>query len=601
MDLAPPGRAAAAATFGVAARAPLTLFATPTRARPAAAAATAVADFFFRLANPGSGWSRGWTSGGRGERPRPMGSPRDRRAVAHSGWGSQACSLSVDVVQRQRHAAIFFFANGDRRRRRWSARMDLAPPGRAAAAATFGVAARAPLTLFATPTRARPAAAAATAVADFFFRLANPGSGWSRGWTSGGRGERPRPMGSPRDRRAVAHSGWGSQACSLSVDVVQRQRHAAIFFFANGDRRRRRWSARMDLAPPGRAAAAATFGVAARAPLTLFATPTRARPAAAAATAVADFFFRLANPGSGWSRGWTSGGRGERPRPMGSPRDRRAVAHSGWGSQACSLSVDVVQRQRHAAIFFFANGDRRRRRWSARMDLAPPGRAAAAATFGVAARAPLTLFATPTRARPAAAAATAVADFFFRLANPGSGWSRGWTSGGRGERPRPMGSPRDRRAVAHSGWGSQACSLSVDVVQRQRHAAIFFFANGDRRRRRWSARMDLAPPGRAAAAATFGVAARAPLTLFATPTRARPAAAAATAVADFFFRLANPGSGWSRGWTSGGRGERPRPMGSPRDRRAVAHSGWGSQACSLSVDVVQRQRHAAIGGKQGDC
>ncbi len=76
---------------------------------------------------------------------------------------------------------------------------------------------------------------------------------------------------------------------------------------------------------------------------------------------------------------------------------------------------------------------------------------------------------------------------------------------------------------------------------------------------------------------------------------ARPAAAAATAVADFFFRLANCGSGWSRGWTSGRRGERPRPMGSRRDRRAVAHSGWGSQACSLSVDVVQRQRRAATG------
>jgi hypothetical protein len=32
-------------------------------------------------------------------------------------------------------------------------------------------------------------------------------------------------------------------------------------------------------------------------------------------------------------------------------------------------------------------------------------------------------------------------------------------------------------------------------------------------------------------------------------------------------------------------GERPRPMGSRPDRRAVAHSGWGSQACSLSVDL----------------
>src|SRR6266436_4631009 len=33
-----------------------------------------------------------------------------------------------------------------------------------------------------------------------------------------------------------------------------------------------------------------------------------------------------------------------------------------------------------------------------------------------------------------------------------------------------------------------------------------------------------------------------------------------------------------------------RPTGSMLDRRAVAHSGEGSQASSLSVDVVQRQR-----------
>src|SRR5439155_17154309 len=33
-----------------------------------------------------------------------------------------------------------------------------------------------------------------------------------------------------------------------------------------------------------------------------------------------------------------------------------------------------------------------------------------------------------------------------------------------------------------------------------------------------------------------------------------------------------------------------RPTGSMLDRRAVAHSGWGSQACSLSVDVVQGRK-----------
>src|SRR5260370_11052409 len=65
-------------------------------------------------------------------------------------------------------------------------------------------------------------------------------------------------------------------------------------------------------------------------------------------------------------------------------------------------------------------------------------------------------------------------------AGAGGDGARGWTSRRRGERPRPRrrptGSRLDRRAVAHSGWGAQACSLSVDVVQRQRHAAIFFFA-----------------------------------------------------------------------------------------------------------------------------
>ncbi len=332
------------------------------------------------------------------------------------------------------------------------------------------------------------------------------------------------------------------------------------------------------------------LGVAARAPLTLVATPTRARPAAAA-TAVADLFFRLANSGSGWSRGWTSGGRGERPRPMGSPRDRRAVAHSGWGSQACSLSVDGVQRQRHAAPSSFsrmaagAGGDGARgwtsRRRGERPRRPPRGRCSS----------PLTLVATPTRARPAAAA-TAVADLFFRLANSGSGWSRGWTSGGRGERPRPMGSPRDRRAVAHSGWGSQACSLSVDGVQRQRHAAPSSFsrmaagAGGDGARgwtsRRRGERPRRPPRGRCSSPVD--------------PCRyayAREARGGGDRGRRSLFRLANSGSGWSRGWTSGGRGERPRPMGSPRDRRAVAHSGWGSQACSLSVDGVQRQRHAA--------
>src|SRR5438105_15500641 len=102
------------------------------------------------------------------------------------------------------------------------------------------------------------------------------------------------------------------------------------------------------------------------------------------------------------------------------------------------------------------------------------------------------------------------------------------------------GSMLDRRAVAHSGWGSQACSLSVDVVQRQRHAAptTFLF-----RELRW--------------------------------------APAAMKLED------GPRAGGARG--RGG----DRPTGSMLDRRAVAHSGWGSQACSLSVDVVRSEERRA--------
>ena len=549
------------------------MIATPTRARGPPRRRTAVADFFLRLANPGAGWSRGWTSGCRGERPRPMGSPRDRRAVAHSGWGSQACSLSVDVVQRQRHAARFFFANGGRRRRRWSSRMDLAPPGRAAAAATCGVAARAdhpipvcvgefgPVDHDRYPhARARPAAAAATAVADFFLRLANPGAGWSRGWTSGCRGERPRPMGSRRDRRAVAHSGWGSQACSLSVDVVQRQRHAAPSSFsrmaagAGGDGARG-WTSRRRGERPRRPPAGSRreptirflFALANSAPLTMIATPTRARgpPLRRPLSPISFCVWRIPDPA----------GAGDGPRAAG------ASGRDLWGLGAIAGLLRTAAGGLRRALypltwcsgsgtrreFFFANGGRRRRRWSSRMDLAPPGRAAAAATCGVAARAdhPIPVCVgefgpvdhdryTHARARPAAAAATAVADFFLRLANPGSGWSRGWTSGCRGERPRPMGSRRDRRAVAHSGWGSQACSLSVDVVQRQRRAAPSSFSRmatgpGGDGARGWTSRRrgerPRRPPAGSRLAPTirflFALANSAPLTMISTPTRAR--------------------------------------------------------------------------------
>ena len=98
---------------------------------------------------------------------------------------------------------------------------------------------------------------------------------------------------------------------------------------------------------------------------------------------------------------------------------------------------------------------------------------------------------------------------------------------------RPTGSRSRSLAVAHSGWGSQACSLSVDL------------------------------------------------------------GAAAAARGDSFSRMAaSAGGDGARGWTSRRRGERPRRRPTPEATYgvaarslAVAHSGWGSQACSLSVDL----------------
>ena len=290
-----------------------------------------------------------------GPAARPTGSPRDRRAVAHSGWGSQACSLSVDVGAAAAARGEFFFANGGRRRRRWSSRMDLAPPGRAAAAATYGVAARAgPVDLYLVFLRARgppPLAAPATAVADFLF-----GESRSRlepGMDLGLPGRAARPMGSPRDRRAVAHSGWGSQACSLSVDVVQRQRHAAVLF--------REWRpapAAMELEDGPRAAGASGRGGhlrgrgSSRPTLTFISILTRARPSAAgcAGDRCRRFsLWRIPEPAGAGDGPRAAGASG---RPMGSPRDRRAVAHSGWGSQACSLSVDLGAAAAARGILF---------------------------------------------------------------------------------------------------------------------------------------------------------------------------------------------------------------------------------------------------------
>ena len=257
----------------------------------------------------------------------------------------------------------------------------------------------------------------------------------------------------------------------------------------------------------------------------------------------ADSFLRIAAGGDG-AQGWTLSCWGERPRPTGSLFDRRAVAHSGWGSQARSLSVDVVQRQRHAAPttagggFRFANCGRRR--WSSRMDLGLPGRAAA--TYGVAARSPgccaprLGVSGVLSIRRRGAAAAPRGADHSrgripICELRPAAMELKRWTLSGWGERPRPMGSPLDRRAVAHRGWGSQACSLSVDVVQRQRHAA---------------------------------------------PT---------TAGGGFLLRIA-AGGDEAQGMDLEAAGASGRDV---RGRCSIAglcaHSGWGSQARSLSVDV----------------
>src|SRR5271167_1462249 len=47
------------------------------------------------------------------------------------------------------------------------------------------------------------------------------------------------------------------------------------------------------------------------------------------------------------------------------------------------------------------------------------------------------------------------------------------------------------------------------------------------------------------------------------------------------------------GARAGGASGRDRPTGPMLDRRAVAHRGGGPRASSLSVELVQRHRHAA--------
>ena len=152
------------------------------------------------------------------------------------------------------------------------------------------------------------------------------------------------------------------------------------------------------------------------------------------------------------------------------------------------------------------------------------------------------------------AAAAARGDFLFRewTAVAGGDGARGWTSRRRGERPRrppsllrlansapltmiatymrarpaprrrPLSPIRPRAAGASGrdvGGRRSIAGLLRTAVEGLRRALYpltwcsgsgtrrFSFSRMDgRRRRRWSSRMDLAPPGRAAAAATFLVA-----------------------------------------------------------------------------------------------
>ena len=247
---------------------------------------------------------------------------------------------------------------------------------------------------------------------------------------------------------------------------------------------------------------------------------------------------------------------------------------------------------------------------------------AAAARHGVAARSavlravahsgwgPVNLFLySHARARPAAAAATAVADSFLRLANCGSGWSRGWTSRRRGERPRPMGSPLDRRAVAHRGWGP--VNLFVLPNARARPAAAgcagdrgrrFLFAfgefpdpagAGDGPRAAGASGRDLW--GLGAIAGLLRTAAGAPVNLFSLLLRAREARRrwlrrrARSPISFCVWRIPDPagaGDGPRAAGASGRRGERPRRRPTPAATYGVAARSPGCCAQRLGVSGV---------------
>jgi hypothetical protein len=152
---------------------------------------------------------------------------------------------------------------------------------------------------------------------------------------------------------------------------------------------------------------------------------------------------------------------------------------------------------------------------------------------------------------------------------------------------------------------AQACSLSVDVVQRQRHAAPTTGGWSGRRGRGGflfgelrSAPAAMALKDGPRAAGASGRDLRVSGALF---VRWRGAAAAARGDANsrmerppgpggFLFGEKAVGAGGAQGWTSSCGGERPRPTGSRRDRRAVAHSGWSLQLRRGRSRGIRRSR-----------
>ena len=119
------------------------------------------------------------------------------------------------------------------------------------------------------------------------------------------------------------------------------------------------------------------------------------------------------------------------------------------------------------------------------MDLGLPGRAARpmgrhviAGLLRTAAGAPLTFISILTRARPSAAGCAGDRCRRFLFGESRSRLEPGMDLGLPGRAARPMGSPRDRRAVAHSGWGP------VD---------LYLYSYAREALRRWLRRRPLSP------------------------------------------------------------------------------------------------------------